>query len=108
MMSIVELSILSPKLEMKRRRVIMLWVSFALVALLTWVVYLCFPSLHFYRFILLTLATINLLLGLWILIEAGFAWRRVFFVVLGLTLGQWWLIIWLLVFLVWCIRGFAP
>ena len=95
-------------LEVKAHRHIALWTSFALVALLTWVVYLYLTMLHFFFPMLCGLAIINLLLGLWLLIETRFTWRTVLLVVLGLIIGQWWLILWSVVFLIWSIGGFAP
>jgi hypothetical protein len=93
---------------MKARRHIILWAGFVLVALLTWIVYFELSMLHSYRSILLALTITNFIFGLWLLIANEFAWRTLILVVLGLVVGQWWLIIWAVVFLIWSIRGFAP
>jgi len=95
-------------LAMKRLRPIHIWMVFGLVSILTWIVYLNFSMLHSYRAILAVLAIVNFLLGVWLLINAHFAWRTVVLVGLGLVVGQWWLILWSVVLSIWSIRGFAP
>lgn len=93
---------------MKGLRPIYIWIMFGLVSLLTWIAYLNLSMLHSYRLILVVLAIVNVLLGMWLLIKAHFARRTVVLVGLGLVVGQWWLILWSGVLIIWSIRGFAP
>jgi len=86
----------------------LLWISFCLVSILTWIVYSCLSGMDSYVTLLLSLAAINFLQGLWILIDRHFARRVFFLVLLALAIGQFWLFLWLGIFLLWKTNGFAP
>ena len=93
---------------MKFKSRIFLWLGFVTTSLLTWIVYDYLSYISFYVETLLVLAAIQVVLGLWLLKTARFAWRTVIFVVMGIIAGQWWFFLWGIVILNWRIRGFAP
>lgn len=95
-------------LKLKTCRLTPVWAGFVLVSVLTWLTYFNLSMLHSYRLMLIFLAVINLFLGVWILFAERFALRAVVFVVIGLVVGQWWLILWSIVFLIWGVKDFAP
>jgi hypothetical protein len=84
------------------------WAIFWLFTILTQLASARLWMLASYELVLSALAIISAGLGLWILITNRFAWRSVILVVLGLIVGQWWLVESLTMMAFWSIRGFAP
>jgi hypothetical protein len=87
-----------------------LWIAFWLTALISWIVYFklpiglgpgYFPPLYL-------LGITSVVLALAILARGKRTRRSVILVTLGLAVGQCWLILWLAVFTIWRVRGFAP
>lgn len=95
-------------LKMKIYRATPLWVSFALISVLSWAAYYWLPALHSYPLILAALAVINLLLGFWVIYMERFSRRSIIAVIFGIVIGQWWIIVWSIVFIIWRVKGFAP
>jgi hypothetical protein len=93
---------------MSKKLHIALWASFAIVSLLTWIVYFRLSAKDFYLVLLFVLAAVNFCQALWILIANRFAWHIVGLVTLAFLIGQWWLFVWSAVFISWRIQGFAP
>jgi hypothetical protein len=87
---------------------IFLCFGFVAISLLMWIIYAELWHLPSYFTILSILTVIHFALGLWLLIMSRFTWRIVFFVVVGIIIGEWWLIQLGIMFLFWGIRGFAP
>lgn len=84
------------------------WIAFWLSVILTWLAYLYAWMVGPYYVLLSALGIISLCLGLWVLKESRFAWHSTVLVVLGLLIGQWWLIEFLVAQVLWGSRGFAP
>ena len=61
-----------------------------------------------YHLYLSLLAIVSALLALWTLIANRSTWRAIMLVTLGLVIGQWWLIQFVIAQLLWGVRGFAP
>lgn len=93
---------------MKKKLMIALWLSFGVVSLLAWIVYFKLTAMDSYLLILTALATANFILGVWIIIANNFALRTVTYVTLAFIVGQWWVFLWALVFIIWGSKGFAP
>ena len=93
---------------MTRTAQVALWISFGVVAALTWVAYFMFSAHSSYLFVLTLLAVINLAQTIWILIDSRFAWRTAILAVFAFVVAQWWLFLWSGVFVIWGHRGFAP
>lgn len=89
-------------------RATLAWVGFALASALSWAAYYWLSATPSYSSILISLAMVNFLLGLWIIYLENRAPRAIIAVIVGLVVGQWWMILWSIVFLVWHTRGFAP
>lgn len=85
-----------------------LWVAFWLTAVLTWVADSTLWMKEWYYIALSALGIVSLLIGVGIMAAKGRTRRSVILVVLGLVIGQWWLIEMLVVQTIWSIRGFAP
>ena len=85
-----------------------LWLSLFAIGLATWWVYCEQTSSGFFVAKLGTLATLDMLVGTAIIASLGATWRRVGLVAVILLAGQWWLVLWSGVLLVWRTRGFAP
>lgn len=94
---------------MRRRsaRVAQLWLSFWAASALSWIAYYWLPDAHSYTLMLIS-AIANVFLGLWIIFLENRALRIIIAVIVGLVVGQWWMIVWSIVFLIWHVRGFAP
>lgn len=84
------------------------WVVFLLSAIVTWLVYLYAWTVGPYYLLLSVLGITSLCLGLWVLKQSRFVWHSTVLVVLGLIIGQWWLLEFLVVQVLWGNRGFAP
>lgn len=84
------------------------WAIFWLLAILTQLASARLWMLTSYELMLSALAIFSAALGVWILITTRFAWRSVALVVLGLIVGQWWLVESLAMMAFWSLRGFAP
>jgi len=56
----------------------------------------------------IALAVISFILGLSILTIKEHRRRSMALVALGLIVGQWWLVTWAAVYVLWSINGFAP
>lgn len=91
-----------------KTQMIVLWGAFWLSAILTWVIYSGGWMMASYHVALSVLAIISACLAFWILKTNPFAWSSVALIVLGLVVGQWWLVEWLIVKILWSIRGFVP
>ena len=87
---------------------IFILLGFIVTAILTWIVDDYFWHLPRYRTILLFLAAIHVVLGLWLLNTIRFAWHSVVLIVTGIIIGQWWLVKFGFTILTWSIGGFAP
>lgn len=85
-----------------------LWIAFWLFSLLTLVVDLAPWMMEWRSTVRLVLGIISIVLGLSILTTIERTRRSVALVVIGLVVGQWWLIKILVVFAIWSIGGFAP
>jgi len=85
-----------------------LWTAFWLFSLLTLVVDLAPWMMEWRSTVRLVLGIISIVLGLSILATIERTRRSVALVVIGLVVGQWWLIKTLVVFAIWSIGGFAP
>ncbi len=85
-----------------------LWAGYGVLSLLTWFAYFGLWMLAFYYVILSVLAVICASLAIWILREYRFSFLPLVLVVLVFIAGQWWLIEFLVVQLIWNIKGFAP
>lgn len=85
-----------------------IWIGFGLTSALSWAAYYWMSALHAYTLILIFLIIINALLGCWIVYLENLAPRAIVAVVVGLLVGQWWIVVWSIVFLIWRLRGFAP
>ena len=85
-----------------------LWTAFWLFSLLTLVVDLAPWMMEWRSTVRLVLGIISIVLGLSILATIERTRRSVALVVIGLVVGQWWLIKTLFVFAIWSIGGFAP
>lgn len=95
-------------LKMKTQRAIPIWVGFALTSALSLASYYRLSALHSYLLISTSLSIVNLFLGCWVIYVEGRTPRVIIFVIAGLIIGQWWVIVWSVVFLIWHVRGFAP
>lgn len=84
------------------------WPGFIFVAFLTQLLYLQFYAVKFRVTILLTLTAINFLQGLFILMDARLTRRKTLIVTSAFIAAQWWFFMWLLIFMMWSIDGFAP
>lgn len=84
------------------------WIVFWLASILTWVAYLELWMMTLYHVVLVIFGIISVCLGLWLVIANRFAWRSVLLVVVGLAIGQWWLIEQLTVQILWKLKGMAP
>ena len=85
-----------------------LWVAFCLFSLLTLYVDLSAWMPESRSTLRLILGIISFILGLSILTIKEHRRRSIVLVALGLTVGQWWLVKWAAVYVVWSINGFAP
>jgi hypothetical protein len=85
-----------------------IWIGFGLASALSWAAYYWPSALHSYTLILILLMIINVFLGCWIVYLEDLAPRAIVAVVVGLLVGQWWIVVWSIVFLIWWVRGFAP
>jgi hypothetical protein len=85
-----------------------LWPVFLLFSLLTWLVYFGVWMAASYYVALSVLGLVSACLAFWILREHRFALRPAVLVILALVAGQWWLIEFLAVQILWSIKGFAP
>jgi hypothetical protein len=93
---------------MNTKKQIIMWVAFWLFAVLTWVVYSGLWMKGWYYLALSALGIISLFLAIGILATKGRTCRSIILIVLGLVIGQWWLIESLAMMALWGIRGFAP
>lgn len=84
------------------------WILFWLSVVLTWVIYLKAWVMPSYYLILYALAALNCCLGALIVATDGFALRSMLLMVLGIAVGQWWLIERLVVQAIWGMSGLAP
>jgi hypothetical protein len=87
---------------------IVLWAAFWLFSLLTLLVDLAPWMMEWRSTVRLTLGIISLVCGLSILVTTERTRRSVSLVIVGLIVGQWWLIKMLVVFTIWSVNGFAP
>lgn len=93
---------------MNTKKQAVVWVAFWLSAVLTWIVYSALWMKGWYYLALSALGIISLFLGIGILATKGRTRRSIILIVLGLVIGQWWLIEMLIAQAIWSIRGFAP
>lgn len=85
------------------------WFVFWLFAIITLLVSERLSMLALYMVALYALAVISAGLGLWVLIMNRFAWHSVTLVMLGLIVGQWRMVEFLAMWILWSIgSGFAP
>ena len=87
---------------------LILWVSFWLFSTLTWLVDASTWMMDWRSTLRFLFATISFGLGVSLLISWKLNQRSVALVVVGLIVGQWWLIKILGAFALWSIRDFAP
>lgn len=92
----------------KNKVTFFLWFGFAASALLTWTAYASLWYLSSYFTILWCLAAIQFVLGLSLMVTTRFALRTGIFVLTGIIVGQKWLTMTGIAFLLWSINGFAP
>ncbi|MBI5462404.1 MAG: hypothetical protein HY941_09485 [Gammaproteobacteria bacterium] len=85
-----------------------LWVAFWLFSLLTLYVDLSTWLTESRSTVRLSLAVISLALGMSILTIKEHRRRSIVLVTLGVIVGQWWLVKWAAVYVLWSINGFAP
>src|SRR5689334_18978509 len=95
-------------LPMKRGSAVLPAVLFGALSLLTFFVYLTAWHMSLYWTLLLSLCVTSGAFAAIILVRTRFSWRSCFGVALGLLIGQWWLVEFTLVQLLWHLRGFAP
>lgn len=93
---------------MNTKKLKILWPVYALFALLTWFIYSGVWMVALYYLTLSVMGIVSAGLAFCILKEHRFALRPAVLVVLVLVVGQWWLIEFLTVQLLWSIKGFAP
>jgi len=86
-----------------------LWIVFWLSGLLTWVANSTLWMKEWYYVSLSLLGITSLLIGVGILATTkGQKRRSIVLIVLGLCIGQWWLVEQLAMMAFWSIEGFAP
>lgn len=90
-----------------KTRMVVVWAVFWLTAILTWFVYSGGWMMVSYHVALSVLGIISACLAFWIL-KTNRTWRSVILVVLGLVVGQWWLVEMSIMYVLWSVRGFAP
>lgn len=61
-----------------------------------------------YNVILSILGLVSCCFGIWLVVINRFAWRTILIVVIGLVMGQWWLIETIVTLSLWKFRGMAP
>lgn len=93
-------------MDTKKQKV--MWVAFWLIAVLTWIVYSSLWMKGWYYLALSMLGIISLFLAIGILITKGRTYRSITLIVLGLVIGQWWIIETLAMIAFGKIKGFAP
>lgn len=93
---------------MKTNRRKIVWIAFWLTSILTWVVYSRLWMVASYHLILSLFGIASVFFGLWLVVASRFIWHTVLLVVIGLVIGQWWLIEQLIVHVIWNFRGIAP
>ena len=86
----------------------MIWIVFLLTSILTWVVSSELWMMSTYLLILTVLGILSFCLGLWLVVSSHFTWRSILLVVIGLMIGQWWLLEQLIVQIIWKLKGMAP
>lgn len=84
------------------------WAPFILVSLLSIVAHKTLWASYLYVQILVALAILSVLLGLYALRATGFRLIPVIILAVGLVVGQWWLVATAVTFLFWKFAGFAP
>lgn len=84
------------------------WPAFIAVALATQLFYFQLYTVKFRVTIMLTLAAINFLQGIYIVIDSHFNRWKIVIVTSAFIFAQWWLFTWLTVITLWKIHGFAP
>mgnify|MGYP001423388834 CR=1 FL=1 len=85
-----------------------LWVPFVVASLATVIVYVTLWSVGWYWILLFLLGVLCGFFAARILARSKQSRWSVWFVVLGLVLGQWWVIEHLATQAIWQIRGFGP
>ncbi len=85
-----------------------LWASLFAFGLASWWAYFELSSSRAFVAVLESLALLAVLAGLAILATLGATWRRAGLVAILLLAGQFWVVLWSAVVLLWRINGFAP
>jgi prepilin signal peptidase PulO-like enzyme (type II secretory pathway) len=93
---------------MKARRALSVWLPFVAASTLTLLVYLTLWPMKWYWVVLSALAFLCVFLAATILVRKGVTRASVLGIVIGLLIGQWWLVEYLVSQLLWRFRGFAP
>ncbi|KPK48584.1 MAG: hypothetical protein AMS22_15085 [Thiotrichales bacterium SG8_50] len=85
-----------------------LWIAFWLSAVATWAAHSTLWMQEWYYLALSVLAATSLAIGVTILATKERSARNIALVVIGLVIGQWWLIEVLATQVIWRFGGFAP
>jgi uncharacterized membrane protein YqgA involved in biofilm formation len=93
---------------MNLKRQISLWVPFVITSLLTVFVYTTLWAIRQYWVLLSLFGFLSAIFAVRILVHTGLRPWPIVWVVLGLVIGQWWLIEFGAAMLFWSIGGFAP
>lgn len=85
-----------------------LWTPFALASLCTFLAYKTLWAIELYWVVLALLGALSCCLAARVLLRTGWKPLPLVGVVIGLIVGQWWLIQTLILQALWRINGFAP
>jgi len=85
-----------------------LWAAFWLFSFLTWLIDVSLWMMDWRSTLRFTFAIISFILAVGLLVNKERSRRSIALVVVGLVVGQWWLIQLVAVYIIWTIRGFAP
>ena len=81
---------------------------FAAASFLTLLIYATGWHTNGYWLLLSALGILSGVLGMMLLVHTGLRWKPLVAVILGLIIGQWWIIEFAAVQMIWSSRGFAP
>lgn len=85
-----------------------IWIVFILTSVLTWLVYSELWMVSLYYFVLSLLGIFCFCLGLCLVVSSHFSWHSILLVVIGLVIGQWWLLEQIVMQIIWKLKGMAP
>lgn len=84
------------------------WALFACASVLTWVAYKTLWAAEWYLAWLSLLGVLNAGLAIGVLKQTGLKFLPMTGVIVGLLLGQWWLVQFVILQIFWRVGGFAP